>query len=52
MAKYPLTDRLDLQLNVYNLTDEYYYDQIHPAHIVPGPATRHENRAALQFGAT
>jgi len=38
MAKYPLTDRLDLQLNVYNLTDKYYYDQIQPAHIVPGPA--------------
>jgi catecholate siderophore receptor len=25
-----------VQLNVYNLTDEYYFDQVHPAHIVPG----------------
>ena len=38
MAKYPLTERIGLRLNVYNLTDKYYYDQIHPAHIVPGPA--------------
>jgi catecholate siderophore receptor len=38
MAKYPLSERVDLRLNVYNLTDKYYYDQIHPAHIVPGPA--------------
>lgn len=36
MAKYPLTDKVALQLNVYNLLDKYYYDQIHPAHIVPG----------------
>jgi catecholate siderophore receptor len=25
-----------LQVNVYNLTDRYYYDQIHNWHIVPG----------------
>jgi len=36
MAKYPLSERLDLQLNVYNLTNKYYFDQIHPGHIVPG----------------
>lgn len=37
MAKYPLTDNVDLQLNVYNLTNKFYYDQIHPSHVVPGP---------------
>lgn len=38
MASYPLAEHLDLQVNVYNLTDKYYYDQLHPGHIVPGPA--------------
>lgn len=37
MAKYPLTPRLNLQANLYNLTDEKYYDQLHPSHVVPGP---------------
>jgi catecholate siderophore receptor len=36
MAKRPLTRSLDLQLNVENLTDAYYFDQLHPGHIVPG----------------
>lgn len=36
MAKYPLTERLSLQLNVYNLANKYYYDEIHPGHIIPG----------------
>jgi catecholate siderophore receptor len=37
MAKYPLAEKVDLQVNAYNLTNRYYYDQIHPGHIVPGP---------------
>lgn len=36
MARLPLTERLSLQLNVYNLTDKYFYDEIHPGHIIPG----------------
>lgn len=36
LAKYPLGEKLDLQLNVNNLFDKYYYDQLHPGHIVPG----------------
>lgn len=35
MAKYPLTERTSLQLNLNNLTNRYYYDQVHPGHIVP-----------------
>src|SRR5262249_13688730 len=27
MARYPINDHLDLQANVYNLTNKYYYDQ-------------------------
>ena len=38
MAKYPLTEHLELRANLYNITNAYYYDQIHPAHIVPGAA--------------
>ena len=38
MAKYPLTEHVDLRLNVYNLADKYYIDQVHPAHLVPGAA--------------
>jgi catecholate siderophore receptor len=36
MAKYSLTEHVDLQLNITNLLDAYYIDQVHPAHIVPG----------------
>jgi catecholate siderophore receptor len=36
MARYPISDRLDLQGNIYNIANRYYYDQLHPAHIVPG----------------
>ncbi|HEY1462500.1 MAG TPA: TonB-dependent siderophore receptor [Terriglobales bacterium] len=38
MVKRPITERLELRANIYNLADKYYYDQIHPAHIVPGAA--------------
>jgi len=36
VARYPLGEHLDLQVNLNNLTNRFYYDQIHPAHIVPG----------------
>jgi catecholate siderophore receptor len=36
MAKYAITEHVDLQLNLYNLTDKYYYETIHPAHLIPG----------------
>jgi catecholate siderophore receptor len=36
MASYPISERTSLQVNLNNLTNRYYYDQIHPAHIVPG----------------
>jgi catecholate siderophore receptor len=38
MVKYPLSEHLELRLNVYNLADRYYIDQVHPAHLVPGAA--------------
>uniref|UniRef100_A0A372IKG6 TonB-dependent siderophore receptor n=2 Tax=Paracidobacterium acidisoli TaxID=2303751 RepID=A0A372IKG6_9BACT len=36
MAKYDINDRIALQANVNNLTDRFYLDQLHPAHVVPG----------------
>jgi len=37
MAKRRLTEHLDLQMNVNNVANRYYYDEPHPAHIVLGP---------------
>jgi catecholate siderophore receptor len=36
MAKYFFSDRWTLQLNVNNVFDKYYYEQLHPFHVVPG----------------
>jgi catecholate siderophore receptor len=36
MAKYAIDPRFDLQLNVYNLADKYYYDMMHFAFVTPG----------------
>ncbi|TZG27225.1 TonB-dependent receptor [Sphingomonas montanisoli] len=35
-ARYNVTEQLSVQVNVYNLTDKLYYDQLHPFHVVPG----------------
>lgn len=37
MAKYRVDPKLALQLNVFNLTNAFYYDQMYSDHIVPGP---------------
>jgi catecholate siderophore receptor len=42
MAKYAFTPNIAAQLNVNNLTNRYYYDQLHFFHVVPG-----EGRTAL-----
>jgi catecholate siderophore receptor len=36
MAKYDLSEKMSLQLNVNNIFDKYYYDALHPFHVVPG----------------
>ncbi len=36
MAKYYLNEHTDVQLNINNIFDKYYFDTIHPSHIVPG----------------
>lgn len=42
MVKWQATDHIRLQVNVNNVADAYYFDQIHPFHIIPG-----EGRTAL-----
>ena len=37
MVSHPVTEHIDLQVNAYNLANRYYYDQLHPGHIVLGP---------------
>ena len=36
MLSRPLTDRIELQANVYNLLNRFYIDQPHPSHLIPG----------------
>jgi catecholate siderophore receptor len=36
MGRYRLAEWMDIQVNVYNLADRYYYDEPHPAHVIPG----------------
>lgn len=39
MASYKVSKNVDLQLNVQNLTDKRYFDQVystHMAHVAPG----------------
>ena len=42
MAGHPINEHLEVQVNVYNLANRYYYDGIHPGHLIPGAG-----RAAL-----
>jgi catecholate siderophore receptor len=37
MVKRKINEHVDLQVNVNNLANHYYYDELHPAHIVLGP---------------
>ena len=36
MVAYHASHHIELQANVYNLTDQRYYDGIHPQHVIPG----------------
>ncbi|HEU0368394.1 MAG TPA: TonB-dependent siderophore receptor, partial [Candidatus Acidoferrum sp.] len=36
MASRPVTEHLGVQLNLYNLANREYINEIHPAHLVPG----------------
>jgi catecholate siderophore receptor len=35
MVRRPVTDRIELQANVYNLLNRFFIDQPHPSHLIP-----------------
>jgi catecholate siderophore receptor len=37
MVRRPLTDKIEVQANVYNLLNRFYIDQPHPSHLIPAP---------------
>lgn len=49
MLKYRVNKNLDLQFNVTNLTDKFYYDGVHPGHVVPGEGRTFFLSANLRF---
>lgn len=49
MASYPLTEKIDLRLNLYNLTNRYYFEQIGGGHLVPGPGRSASLSASFSF---
>jgi catecholate siderophore receptor len=36
MASFPMSKHLDLRLNLYNLTNAYYFDRLGGGHLIPG----------------
>ena len=38
MGTYHLSDRTAIKLNLSNLTNKVYFDQLHPWHVIPGAA--------------
>ncbi len=36
MASFPVSKQLDLRLNLYNLTNEFYFDRLGGGHLIPG----------------
>jgi catecholate siderophore receptor len=38
LVAYPVTSKVDLRLNVYNLNNAYYFDRLGGGHLIPGPA--------------
>lgn len=39
MGKYQINRRVSLQVNIDNLLDRYYLDELHPGHVIPGAGT-------------
>jgi catecholate siderophore receptor len=49
MVKRPVTKRIELQANVYNLLNRFYIDQPHPSHLIPGAGLSALIGANLRF---
>jgi catecholate siderophore receptor len=49
MLSYPVVRRLELRLNLYNLTDTYYFSALGGGHLIPGNARSAVLNAKLKF---
>ena len=49
LASYPLTEHVALRLNIYNLTDTFYFDRIGGGHLIPGPGRSATLSAGFKF---
>ncbi|ADV81981.1 TonB-dependent receptor [Terriglobus saanensis] len=49
MMRRPLTDNLNLQVNVFNLTNGFYIAQPHPNHLIPGEGINAQIGLNLHF---
>lgn len=49
MLTYHLTEKVDLRMNLLNLTDEYYYDGVYTSMIVPAPGRSVLFTAAVRY---
>ena len=38
LVAYPISSKVDLRLNLYNLNNAYYFDRLGGGHLLPGPA--------------
>jgi catecholate siderophore receptor len=49
MAQYPVSNHLDLRLNLYNLNNAYYFERLGGGHLIPGPARMAMVTANVRF---
>jgi catecholate siderophore receptor len=49
MTSYELSNHLDLKLNLYNLTNTYYFDRLGGGHVIPGPGRSASISTSFRF---
>jgi catecholate siderophore receptor len=49
MASFPVSKHLDLRLNLYNLTNDYYFDRLGGGHLIPGAGRSVQVSAGFRF---
>lgn len=49
LASYPVHEKVDLRLNIYNLNNAYYFDRLGGGHVIPGAARSVMISTAFRF---
>ena len=49
MLSFPLARFLDVRLNLYNLTNEYYFERLGGGHLIPGAGRSAMVSAVFRF---